>query len=75
MSRLISIGSLSVTIFIRSVYLAAVSLTTMGNEDIYPVTTICSIVTMISSFVRIAIIALPAGIITAGYLDRIQREK
>ena len=47
----------------------------MGYGDIYPVTTIGRIVTMISSFVGIAIVALPAGIITAGYMDRIQKEK
>lgn len=58
--------------FFDSVYWATVSLTTMGYGDIYPVTTIGRIVTMISSFVGIAIVALPAGIITAGYMDRLQ---
>lgn len=61
--------------FFEAVYWATVSLTTMGYGDIYPVTTIGRIVTMISSFVGIAIVALPAGIITAGYMDRIQKEK
>uniref|UniRef100_A0AAU8B7Q9 Ion transport protein n=1 Tax=Dulem virus 33 TaxID=3145751 RepID=A0AAU8B7Q9_9CAUD len=57
--------------FFDAVYWATVSLTTMGYGDIYPVTTIGRIVTMISSFVGIAIVALPAGIITAGYMERI----
>lgn len=61
--------------FFEAVYWATVSLTTMGYGDIYPVTTIGRIVTMISSFVGIAIVALPAGIITAGYMDRIHEEK
>ena len=61
--------------FFEAVYWATVSLTTMGYGDIYPVTTIGRIVTMVSSFVGIAIVALPAGIITAGYMDRIQKEK
>lgn len=61
--------------FFEAVYWATVSLTTMGYGDIYPVTTIGRIVTMISSFVGIAIVALPAGIITAGYMDRIQKEE
>lgn len=61
--------------FFDAVYWATVSLTTMGYGDIYPVTTIGRIVTMISSFVGIAIVALPAGIITAGYMDRINRDK
>lgn len=58
--------------FFDAVYWATVSLTTMGYGDIYPVTTIGRIVTMLSSFVGIAIVALPAGIITAGYMDRLQ---
>lgn len=58
----------------EAVYWATVSLTTMGYGDIYPVTTIGRIVTMISSFVGIAIVALPAGIITAGYMDKIREE-
>lgn len=61
--------------FFEAVYWATVSLTTMGYGDIYPVTTIGRFVTMISSFVGIAIVALPAGIITAGYMDRINQEK
>ena len=62
------------TNFFEAVYWATVSLTTVGYGDIYPVTTAGRIVTMLSSFVGIAIVALPAGIITAGYMDRIQRK-
>lgn len=58
--------------FFDAVYWAAISLTTVGYGDIYPVTTIGRIVTMISSFIGIAIVALPAGIITAGYMDILQ---
>ena len=61
--------------FFEAVYWATVSLTTMGYGDIYPVTTIGRIVTMISSFVGIAIVALPAGIIPAGYMDKINEGK
>ena len=60
--------------FFEAVYWATVSLTTVGYGDIYPVTTAGRIVTMVSSFVGIAIVALPAGIITAGYMDRIHRK-
>ncbi|MCR5522786.1 MAG: ion transporter [Clostridia bacterium] len=55
--------------FFDAIYWATVSLTTMGYGDIYPVTTIGRSVTMISSIFGIAIIALPSGIITAGFLD------
>ena len=55
--------------FFDAVYWATVSLTTMGYGDIYPVTTAGRVVTMISSVFGIAIVALPAGIITAGYMN------
>lgn len=60
--------------FFDAIYWATVSLTTMGYGDIYPVTTIGRIVTMVSSIFGIAIIALPSGIITAGYLDEINKK-
>lgn len=59
--------------FFEAIYWATVSLTTMGYGDIYPVTTAGRIVTMVSSFVGIAIVALPAGIITAGYMEQIKK--
>ena len=61
--------------FFDAVYWATVSLTTMGYGDIYPVTTIGRIVTMGSSIFGIAIIALPSGIITAGYMEALQEER
>ncbi len=60
--------------FFDAIYWATISLTTVGYGDIYPVTTIGRIVTMISSAFGIAIIALPSGVITAGYLAEIGKE-
>jgi voltage-gated potassium channel len=60
--------------FFSAIYWATISLTTMGYGDIYPVSTIGRIVTMLSSFVGIAIVALPSGIITAGYMDEINKQ-
>ncbi len=57
--------------FFDAIYWATVSLTTVGYGDIYPVSTLGRIVTMISSLFGIAIIALPSGIITGGYLNEI----
>ena len=57
--------------FFEAVYWATVSLTTVGYGDIYPVTTMGRIVSMISTFFGIAIVALPAGIISAGYMNEI----
>lgn len=61
--------------FFDAVYWATVSLTTMGYGDIYPVTTIGRIITMISSAFGIAIIALPSGIITAGLMEEINNKE
>lgn len=61
--------------FFDAIYWATVSLTTMGYGDIYPVSTAGRIVTMVSSFVGIAIVALPAGIITAGYMSAISGDE
>ena len=61
--------------FFDAIYWATVSLTTVGYGDIYPITTIGRIVTMGSSIFGIAIVALPAGIITAGYMNEINSEK
>ena len=57
--------------FFDAIYWATVSLTTVGYGDIYPTSTLGRIVTMVSSLFGIAIIALPAGIITGGYLNEI----
>lgn len=62
----------SFTTFFDAIYWATVSLTTVGYGDIYPVTVFGRIVTMFSSILGIAIVALPAGIITAGYLVELQ---
>ena len=61
--------------FFDALYWATVSLTTVGYGDIYPVSIMGRIITMISSIFGIAIVALPAGIITAGYMTEISGDK
>lgn len=61
--------------FFDAVYWATVSLTTVGYGDIYPVTVMGRVITMLSSVLGIAIVALPAGIITAGYMSEIQKTR
>ena len=57
--------------YFDAVYWATVSLTTMGYGDIYPITVVGRIFTMISSVMGIAVVALPAGIITSGLLEEL----
>ncbi len=59
--------------FFDAVYWATVSLTTVGYGDIYPVTVFGRIITMVSSVFGIAVIALPSGIITAGFMDELNK--
>lgn len=61
--------------FFDAIYWATISLTTVGYGDIYPITTLGRIITMVSSFMGIAIVALPAGIITADYMKEIESDK
>nr|DAX92598.1 MAG TPA: Ion channel [Caudoviricetes sp.] len=61
--------------FFDAVYWAIVSLTTVGYGDIYPTTTIGRAVAMVSSIFGIAIVALPAGIITAGYMQALEKKE
>ena len=61
--------------FFEAVYWATVSLTTMGYGDIYPISSIGRAFTMVSALFGIAIVALPAGIITAGYMEALQEER
>lgn len=44
----------------------------VGYGDIYPVTVFGKLVSMISSIVGIAVVALPAGVITGGYIEAIK---
>lgn len=61
--------------FFDAVYWATISLTTVGYGDIFPVSVAGRVVTMLSSMVGIAIVALPAGVITAGYMKELELEE
>ncbi len=61
--------------FFEAVYCSVVSLTTIGYGDIYPVSTAGRVITMLSAIFGIAIIALPASIITAGYMNELKQER
>lgn len=61
--------------FFDAFYWAACTLTTVGYGDIYPISDIGRIISVISSIVGIAIIALPSGIVTAGYMEELVNRK
>ena len=61
--------------FFDAFYWAACTLTTVGYGDIYPISDTGRVISIISSMVGIAIIALPSGVITAGYLDELKERR
>ena len=61
--------------FFDAFYWAACTLTTVGYGDLYPVSDTGRIINIISSVVGIAIIALPSGIVTAGYMNELKQRR
>ncbi len=61
--------------FFEALYWATTSLATVGYGDIYPVTAVGKAISMISSMMGIAIVALPSSIITAGYVEEIKKRE
>ena len=61
--------------FFDAFYWAVVTLTTVGYGDIYPRSEIGRVVRMLSSFMGIAIVALPTGLITAGFMQELNDRK
>lgn len=61
--------------FFDAFYWATCTLTTVGYGDIYPISTVGRVISIISSMVGIAIIALPSAIVTAGYLEELRNRK
>lgn len=59
--------------FFDSLYWATTALTTVGYGDIYPCTQLGKFVSMLSSFFGVAVIAMPASIVTAGFMDELNR--
>ena len=61
--------------FFGALYWATTALTTVGYGDVYPVSDVGRLISMISSLFGIAVIALPAGIVTGGFLEEMARGK
>lgn len=58
-----------------AIYWATISLTTVGYGDVYATSEIGKFITMVSAVLGIAIVALPAGIIMAGYQEELEELK
>ena len=48
---------------------------TIGYGDIYPVTTAGTIIAIIMSFLGVGAVAIPTGIISAGFVEQFERER
>jgi voltage-gated potassium channel len=58
-----------------SLWWAVATLTTVGYGDIYPITALGKIVSSIVAFLGIGLIALPTGIISSGFVEKIGQSK
>ena len=58
-----------------SLWWATATLTTVGYEDVYPITAIGKIISSLVAIMGIGLIALPAGIISAGFIEKIGQNK
>lgn len=61
--------------FFDAFYWAACTLTTVGYGDLYPISDTGRVISIISAMIGIAIIALPSGIVTAGYMEELRKRK
>ncbi len=59
----------------KTLWWSVVTLTTVGYGDMVPVTIIGKILTGVILLIGVALFALPAGIITAGFLDEMRSHK
>ena len=58
-----------------SMWWAVITLTTVGYGDVFPVTTVGKFITAIIAVLGVGMVALPAGILGAGFVEEIQKRK
>lgn len=58
-----------------TLYWAVITLTTVGYGDMYPITLLGKTFTAIILLAGVAMLALPAGIITSGFIEELQKSK
>lgn len=60
--------------FFEALYWAVISLSTIGYGDIYTTSSVGQAVSMVSAMTGVAVVALPSGIITAGFVEELRSE-
>lgn len=58
--------------YLYAFYWSGITLTTVGYGDIYPITPVGQLVSLMSSFLGIGIIALPSGVISSNFILKIK---
>jgi voltage-gated potassium channel len=58
-----------------SLWWAVATLTTIGYGDIYPITTLGKVISSIVGFLGIGLIALPTGIISSGFITKLNQSR
>lgn len=60
---------------LSGIWWASSALLTVGYGDVYPITTLGKIIGMIITFLGVGMVAIPTGIISAGFVEQYQRYK
>lgn len=61
--------------FLDALYWSTITVTSVGYGDVYPTTDVGKVLSMVSAIVGVAIIALPAGIVTGSFLHEVRKSQ
>ena len=59
----------------QAMWWSVATLTTVGYGDVYPITGIGKFLSAIIALIGIGFVALPTGIISSAFIERVQKEK